>query len=138
MATPLERPQPVPTHLIEERPQRAVVPGHGEVSGALGEHPMEPLSRTRDRVVHSFAKLCLEVLEPASHSLLHRLAPNHERAVLARVRAEVGEAKEVERVRLPLSARLPVRNRVSSKLDDSCLIRVQLQVKRRQALLQLL
>ena len=69
---------------------------------------LHPCSGLRDGVVHTLAQLHLDRLEPGSQALLDRLAPDDKRVPLARSRAEVREAEEVEGFGLPLSKLLPL------------------------------
>ncbi len=78
-----ERPQPVPTHLVEEPPQARAVPRDGKVVQVPLQHPFQPRSGFRDGVVQSLAQFHLDVPEPCSHTLLDRLAPDDEAAPLA-------------------------------------------------------
>src|SRR5687768_5629248 len=50
---------------------------------------------------------------------------------------DLGDAEEVERVRLPLAAAGPVSGRKAPKLDQPCLLGVQLQPEALQSLAQL-
>ena len=66
------------------------------------QEQVQPLSRRGDGIVHSFAQLHLQRPMLCHYPFLDRLAPDDERPVLFRSRAEMREAEEAEDFGLPL------------------------------------
>src|SRR5271166_4380845 len=102
------------------------------------EEYFQPLSGVRDGIVHSFAQLHLHRPKLCHHSLLDRFAPNYERPVPFRSRAEMREAEKVERLWLPLPSLFAVSGRVAAKADQPGLGWMQRQLELAQTFLQVL
>jgi len=69
--------------------------------------------------MHSFAKFRFDYLQLGSFPLAHRAPQHREHPVASLLRTDVGEAKKVECLRLPLSTSLSILSRIATELDDA-------------------
>ena len=82
--------------------------------------------------VQAPAQLSFDLPELGLPALAHRLPNQHEDISLPRLAKDVGEAEEVERLRLALSPAFPLLSRVAAELDQLGFLRVQCQAGARQ------
>src|SRR5215204_1262825 len=80
-------------------------------------------------------ELRLQRLGLGDQSLSNRLALDDEPAGLPSRPTEMGEPQEVERLRLALAPPLPLLGCVTPEFDQACLVRVECQPERPQAVL---
>ena len=89
-----------------------------------------------DREVHPPLRLGLDLVQLGSHLLLARDPPQLEPPGLG-LRADVREAEELERLRLPKPARRSSLGGEPSELDQPRLVRMQLQPELREPVAQI-
>jgi hypothetical protein len=105
------------------------------VSEVTLHHALQPRSDQHDWLMHLPTQLLLNGKELCPQSLRRRSPPDHKMApgVPATI---VGEPKEREGFRLPFSALPTIGRREASELDQSRLLRMDLQSKLRQPFLK--
>jgi hypothetical protein len=98
--------------------------GRDSVIGVEAHHdPAQPRSLLIDRLMHPSTQRLLDYLQPGAHPVAARLPPKLEVSPPA-VPADVGEAKEVERLRLAETTCPSVLRRMASEVDEPRLPRV--------------
>ena len=93
-------------------------------------------AQLRDGAVHALPQLRLHGPAAWPAAAVASSAARTVNCPLPRLPADVREAEEVEGLRLPLAARLPVSARKAAELDQARLLGVQLQAEPREALAQ--
>jgi hypothetical protein len=136
LAAPPERAVPEPADLKTEREQRPPVHGHPVVPEMPVNDRAQPSPHLRDRSVHASPELGFHLAQLRLQPRPDRL-PHHREPSIPLLPADVGEAEEVERLRLPLAGALPIFGRKGPEFQQSRLLRVQLQPKLREPLAQL-
>src|SRR5580692_11587431 len=89
----------------------------------------EPLTDQRCRLMLLTDQLCLDHMQLRHHPLLCRFAPDDKGPVAPAFPAVVRETQEREGFRLSLSPLFPVPSGVPPELNQSGLVRVQLQTE---------
>ncbi len=125
---------PQPEEPIAKSPKRRAVTRYGVVLVIATQNTPQPLADLRQRLMHPAAKLLLDLLQFCSHPFAGRLAPDDEAALLEPT--VMRESQEVEALRLSLAAFSAVGFSVTSELDESCFLWVQLQPELRQPFLE--
>jgi hypothetical protein len=133
LAAAPKRPIPVPRRLGAEGRHRVDVAGHGVVGEVTPHHARHPAPLLGDGELPAAPKLGFYLLQLCPHPLLDSDAPKPE-ASISGLPAQVREAQEVERLRLPQPPLSSVRCREAAELDQASLVRVQLQVELREPL----
>ncbi len=126
-ATP-KRLIPVPFHLVAESRHCDDIAWHGVVGEVPSRHAGQPLALLGDRLMPPSLQLVFDLLEFGSHPFGNRGPPQPEPSVLS-VPANVREAQEVERLRLPDTPLRAMLGRKAPKLDQASLVGVQLQAE---------
>src|SRR5664279_5390002 len=129
-ATP-KRLKPVPPDLVTEGRGRVDVAWHGVVVQVTPQYPRQPASLLGNGPVSAPPKLNLQLLQLCSHPLLDGDAPEPETSVSG-LPTQVGKAQKVERLRFPEPALSTVLRRETAELDQSGLVRMQLQIELRE------
>src|SRR6266511_1816864 len=133
LASAPKRLPPGPPHLVTKGRHRVDVAWHGVVGEMSSHHARQPAPLVGDGQMPASPELGFHLLQLRPHPLLDGDAPEPETPVLG-LPTDVGEAQEVERLRLGQAPPLPVRCREAAELDKPGLIRVQLQVELREPL----
>ena len=128
-----KRAVPESPNLATERQQRRAVHGHPVVPQMPLHDRAQPPAHCRDRCVQAPPKLGFDLAQLGLQPLPDRL-PHHREPSIPLLPANVREAEEVERLRLPLSGAPPVLGRIRAEGQQACLLGVQLQAKLREAL----
>src|SRR5271166_4547748 len=128
-----ERLNPVPPDLVAEGRDQIDVAGHGVVVEVSPQHARQPAPLLGDGPVTAPPKLGFHLLQLRPQPLFDGDAPEPE-APVPRLPANVGEAQEVERLRLCKAPLSPVRSRKAAELDEAGLVRVQFQIELRKPL----
>src|SRR5580698_2651284 len=97
IAAPSESASPEPAELMAEGHERRAVAGYAVVAGVSGQHCAQVRPLLGNRLRDAAPQLGLHLAELRSQPLLHRL-PTHREAPVPRLRADVREAEEVERL----------------------------------------
>lgn len=126
--TAIEPLMPAANHLVAERMDRGTVEGHPKVIDVTLNNRTHVTALIWDRLMPSSPKLRTDGLQLLQHPLAHRF-PNHRELPLPCLSTTVRESKEVECLRLPLTASLLIVHCKSSELDQPRLLGVQLQSK---------
>src|SRR5438105_12601046 len=135
-ATP-KRVQPGTHHLSPERLQGWNIAGDSEVPEVPRHHPTQPLGLLVKRPVTPSVEDVADHPQPSPHPLLRRLPLYQERSRQSLHTTTVGEAQEVERLRLPVAPLLSVADSEPSKLDQSRLVGVQHETELLEAIVQI-
>src|SRR4029453_2270093 len=134
-ATP-QRAVPQSTNLKVERVQGWPVHGYPVVPQVPLDDRPQPRAHHGNRNVHAAPQLGLDLAQLRLQPLPDRL-PHHREAPIPLLPADVREAEEVERLRLPLAGALPVVSRERPEFQQPRLLGVQLQPKLREPLTEL-
>lgn len=131
-----ERLEPEPAHLAVQGADGPTVAGHGVVGEMSSHHARQPAPLVGDGLVPAVLELVLDLLELGPQSLRDGMTPKPEAAVLA-LPTDVGQAQEIERLRLPEAPRCPSPSGKAPELDQSGLVGVQLQTELRKPLTEI-
>ena len=127
LAATRQRAVPEPADLEPEQMQRRVIHRHPIITKMAADNGSQPFTYLRNGIMHPSLELGLDLTQLRLQPLANRL-PNHRKpAITSLLPADMREAEEVERFRLPLSTPTPVFSRERSKFQQSCLLGVQLQ-----------
>src|SRR5580692_6729922 len=129
LAATRQRPMPEPAYLESERLQRLAVHGHSVVADVSTYHRPQPFACVLDGSVHSQSQLGFHRIQLRLLPLTNRLPYHREVTVAPLLPADMREAEEVERLRLPFSAPLPVSRRVRSELQKPRFVRMQFELE---------
>src|SRR3989338_11539529 len=135
LATPPERTTPESPDLETKRVQRRAVHGHPGVPQMHLHDRAQPPAHYRDRCVQAPPKLGFDLAQLCLQPLPDRL-PHHREPSIPLLPADVREAEEVERLRLPLLGAPPVLGREWPEFQQTCLLGVQLQAELREPITQ--
>src|SRR5881409_3070151 len=136
MTAPRQRAVPEPADLEPEHAYRRAVHGHSVVASVPTHNLTQPCTHHWDRIVQPPPQLGLHLTELRLPPLPDRL-PHHREPPTPLLPADVREAEEVERLRLPLPGPPPVLGREWPEFQQSGLLGVQLQPEPREPLTQL-
>jgi hypothetical protein len=129
LASPRERAMPEAADLEPKDVQRVAVRGHTVIADVPADHRAHPCADCRDGVVHAPSEVGFHRVQLRLQARTNRLPPHRETSVAPLRPADVREAEEVERLRLPESARPPVLGRIGAKFQQPCFLGMQLQVE---------
>src|SRR4029453_9330271 len=118
---------PEPSHMVDKGVQTRTVEGHTIVLIVSPQHRTYPLALFPQVGMHASLKLLLQFFQLRLHPLPHRLA-KHRIPPTSCFPANMREPKKVEGLRFALASLLPVARRMPSKLDQSSLSLMQLQL----------
>src|SRR3990170_1656016 len=136
LATPPERTTPESPDLETKRVKRRAVHGHPVVPQMPLHDRAQPPAHYRDRCVQAPPKLGFDLAQLCLQPLPDRL-PHHREPSIPLLPADVREAEEVERLRLPLPGAPPALSRIRAECQQARLLGVQLQLELREPLAQL-
>src|SRR5665213_1244311 len=133
LAAAPERIEPVPSHLVTERLHGIGVAGNGVVGEMPSHHGAEPAPLFGDGKVPASLDLVLDLGKLGPHPFRDGLALHPEPPCLV-LPADVREAQEFKRIRLPLATCRTIPGGVAPELDEPRLVGVQFQVELRKPL----
>ena len=136
LAAPGQRAMPVVAHLEPKDVQRGSVHGHAIVAKMPTHDRAQPLPHFRDGIMHTPSKLGLHFVELRLQPLAHRLPQHRKHSIAPLPHANMRKAEEVERLRLPFSAALPVADRKRTKLQQARFLGMQFELELSESLLQ--
>src|ERR1035437_3321124 len=131
LAAAPERLEPATGHLIPEGLDRPAVAWHGVVGEVSSQHACQPSALLGDGQMPAAPELVIDLLELGPHPFSDRDAPEPELPAPA-LPADVREAQEIERLRLPQTACRPGAGGVPPELDEARLAGMQLQGELRE------
>src|SRR5258707_7936338 len=124
LTAPAEAPPPQPLDTAPEGGERLDVVGHGMI-GEVASHDLpQPGALLVDRGVQAASHGLLDLAQPGPQPVAPRLPLQGELAVPG-APTDVGEAQEVEGLRLAEAAPLAVCRRMATELDQTRLVRMQ-------------
>src|SRR6266849_4889920 len=126
LATPPQRATPEPPNLKTERDQRRAVHRHPVVLQMPVDDRAQPSAHLRDGSMQTSPQLGFHLAQLRLQPLPDRL-PHHREPSVPLLPADVREAEDVERLRLPLAGASPVFGRIGPEFQQSRLLGVQLQ-----------
>src|SRR5438552_8631218 len=129
LAAPQERAMPEPTYLESKRVQRRAVGRHSVITNVSTHDRPQPLAHFRDGVMHASFEFGLHLAQLRLQPFANRLSQNREPSITPLLPTDVGKAEEVERLRFPFSALLPVFGRERSELQQSRFLGMKLQAE---------
>src|SRR5919108_2342840 len=129
LTAPRQRAMPEPPHLEPKDPQRRCVHGHPIVADVPTHHRLQPRALLGDRLMHAPLQLGFHRVELRLQPFAYRLPQHREHSIAPLLHANVRKAQEIERLRLPFSAPLSVVDRVSTELQKSRFLGMQLQIE---------
>ena len=116
MTAPRQRAVPEPADLEPEHDDRRAVHGHPVVASVPTYNLAQPCAHHWDRIVQPPPQLGLHLTELRLQPLPDRL-PHHREPSVPLLPADVREAEEVERLRLPLAGALSVSGREGTEFQ---------------------
>src|SRR5215469_12533033 len=129
LAAPRQCAVPEAPYLEAKQPQRRCVHRHPVITDVSTHHRLQPLALFGDGFMHAPPKLGLHLVQLRLQSLAYRLPQHRKHSVAPLPHANMREAQEVERLRLPLSTSLPVLDRQRTEFQKPRLLGMQLQVE---------
>src|SRR5258708_4595729 len=124
-----ERAMPEPTYLEPKRVQRRAVGRHSVITNVSPHDRPQPLAHFRDGVMHASFEFGLHLAQLGLQPFANRLPQDREASVAPLLPTDVGEAEEVERLRFPFSALLPVFGCERSELHQPRFLGMQFQTE---------
>src|SRR5437667_6084322 len=129
LAASQERAMPEPTYLESKPVQRRAVGRHSVITNVSTHDRPQPLAPFRDGIMHASFAFALHLAQLRLQPFANRLPQDREASVPPLLPTDVGEAEEVERLRFPFSALLPVFSRERSELQQPRFLGMQLQAE---------
>src|SRR6266478_2974308 len=129
LAAPQERAMPEPTYLEPKRVQRRTVGRHSVITNVSTYDRPQPLTHFRDGVMHAAFEFGLHLAQFRLQPFANRLPQDRKASVPPLLPTDVGEAEEVERLRFPFSALLPVFGCERSELQQPRFLGMQFQAE---------
>ncbi len=124
-----QRPMPEPAYLVTEQLQRRAVHGHSVIADVSTHHRAQPLACLRNGSVHAPLQFGFHLAQLRLQPFTNRLPQHRVVTVAPLLPADMREAQEVERLRLSLSALLPVLDRIRPELQKARLLRMQFEAE---------
>src|SRR5579862_4953702 len=137
LAAPAQRAMPEAAHLKPKQMQRRAVHRYSVITDVAPDDRAQPLTLHRDRRVHASPQFGFHRIELRLQALAHRLPQHREASITSFGRANVREAKKVERLGLTQAHSPASRGRIRAELQQSGLLGMQLQCELGQPLGQL-
>src|SRR5277367_568976 len=129
LAAARERSMPEQARPQSERAQSGVVHGHSVIADVSTNDRPQPLAYFRDGVVHASPEFVFYLTQFRLHPLANRLPQHRVVSVASCLPADMREAKEGERFRLPFSALFPVFGREPTELQKARLVGMQFKLE---------
>ena len=124
LAATLQYPQPAFAHFTPKALETGEGSGNGMIVEVALYHAPQPFPDFRQRMMHALPELVLHLFQLGKESLSDALAQHEELAVLPSLPTDVGEAQEVERLRLALPMLLPAYCGKTPELDQARFVRM--------------
>jgi hypothetical protein len=137
LAPPAKLPQPQAQHFVPKRLQSLLVARYRVVLKVAAKHRFQPLPGVLDLLVQALSQLPPN-LSAWPHPLADRLPVHLEVSGHVILPTDVSETQKVKGLRFPFPTLGPPLGGIAPELDQTRLLRVQLQSERPHALLQLL
>src|SRR5260370_11557744 len=129
LAPARERLVPEQAYPKSKRAQRGAVDRHSVITDVSTNDRPQPLAYFRDGVVHASSEFVFCLAQLRLHPLTNRLPQHRVVTVASRLPADMREAKEGERFRLPFSALFPCSGREPPELQKSRFVGMQFQAE---------
>jgi len=129
LAPSRQRAMPEMADLEPKDVQRVAVRGHTVIADVPSDDRAQPCADCGDGVVHAPSEFGFHRIQLCLQTLANRLPPHGETSVAPLLSADMREAEEVERFRLPESALPPVAGRVGAEFQQPRFLGMQFQVK---------
>src|SRR5438132_11703981 len=129
LTAPQEPAMPEPTDLEPKRAQRRAVGRHSVITNVSTHDRPQPLAHFRDGIMHAAFEFGLHLAQLRLQPFANRLPQDREASVPPLLPTDVGAAEEVERLRFPFSALLPVFGCERSELQQPRFLGMQLQAE---------
>jgi len=129
LAAARQRPMPKPAYLLTEQIQRCAVHGHSVIAEVPTYDQTQPLACVLDGSVHAPSQLGLHLAQLRLQPFTNRLPQHRVVTVAPLLAADMREAEEIERLRFPFAAPLPVLDRIRSKLQKPRLVGMQFELE---------
>src|SRR5579864_2254259 len=129
LAAPQERAMPEPTYWEPKPIQRRTVGRHSVITNVSTHDRPQPLAHFGDGVMHASFEFGLHLAQLRLQPFANRLPQDREASVAPLLPTDVGEAEEVERLRFPFSALLPVFGRERAELQQARFLGMQFQAE---------
>ena len=120
---------PEPADPEPKRAQRLSVHGHAVIAEVPFNDRAQPLAHFRDGIVHAPPEFFFHLIQLRLQPFTNRLPQHREISVVSLLSADMRKAEEIERLRFPLSAPLPVMSRVSAELQKPRFVGMQLKLE---------
>src|SRR5882724_5837074 len=127
LAAPRQRAMPQPSHLESKKCQRRVVHGHAVIPDVSTYHRLQPLTQFGDGFMHASLKFGFHLVQLRLQPFAYRLPQHRIHSIASLLHANMRKAEEVERLRLPFSAPLPIIDRKRTKLQQPRFLGMQFQ-----------
>jgi hypothetical protein len=124
-----QRKVPVTANLEPEALDRSTVGRHAVVAGKAADHRPNPPSLFGNRRMHTLSQFGFDLLKFPTQPLANRLADDRIYAITPLLPANMRESQEVECLRSPLIAPLPVIDRKRTELQKPRFLGVQRQAE---------
>src|SRR5712671_1574122 len=138
LAASPQRTIPGASHMEPEYRQRPQVRRHPVIPVVSRDYRAQPSTHLRHSIVQPLAQFRFDFLQLSAFPLTHRAPQHSEHPLTSRLATDVGEAKKVECLRLPLSTPLSIVDGKASKLDDARFLGMQFQFELGKAFRQFL
>src|SRR5207245_1603446 len=129
LAVSQKRAMPEPTYLEPKRVQRRAVGRHSVITNVSTHDRPQPLAHFRNGIMHAPFEFGLHLAQLRLQPFANRLPQDREASVAPLLSTDMSKAEEVERLRFPFSALLPVSGRKRSELQQSRFLGMQLQAE---------
>ncbi len=129
LATSRKGAMPEPADLVPKHRQRRAVHGHPVVTDVPTHDRSQPPAYFRDGVMHAPLELDLDLTQLRLQPFANRLSQHREPSITPLLPTHMRKAEEVERLRFPFSALLPVSGRERSELQQSRFLGMQFQTE---------
>src|ERR1700687_5912831 len=127
LAAPRQRAIPEPADLEPKGGQRWAVHRHALVADVPTHDRSEPFAHFQDGIMHTPFELDLDLAQLRWQPFADRLSQQREPSIAPLLPGDVRKADQVERLRFPVSALLPVSGRERSELQQSRFLGMQFQ-----------
>jgi hypothetical protein len=136
LATARQGAVPEPADLEPEEEQREAVHGHAVISDMPCNDRPQPRALLRDGIVHASSEFGFDLAQLGLQPFADGLSQHREAPVAPSLRADVREAKTIERLGLALAAPASVVGRGGSELDEAGFVGMQFEFELEEALLE--
>jgi hypothetical protein len=129
LAAPRKGAMPEPADLEPKRMQRHAVGRHAVIADVSTYDRAQPPADFRNGVMHAPFELDLDLAQLRLQPFANRLSQHREPSIAPLLPADMRKAEEIERLRFPVSALLPVSGRGRPEFQQSRFLGMQFQAK---------